>query len=119
MRGYGYRDERDRGQERSLAEGTRDLGADAVPAEAVCRELSYPEYRLDPARSSAVAQPVDGDEVVLSSRLDMAYMNSTVMRGRGEMMLTATGMGTEVGRVSGMLQAVLQEKTPLIRRSTS
>lgn len=91
-----------------------------MSAEPVCRELGVdPDIGSILPRSSAVAQPVDGDEVVLSSRLDMAYMNSTVMRGRGEMMLTATGMGTEVGRVSGMLQAVLQEKTPLIRRSTS
>ena len=33
----------------------------------------------------------------------MAYMNSTVTRGRGEMVVTATGMSTEVGQISGML----------------
>jgi Ca2+-transporting ATPase len=52
----------------------------------------------------------------LSDRIDMAYMNSTVTRGRGEMVVTATGMATEVGRISGMLQAVPQEKTPLTRQ---
>ena len=60
--------------------------------------------------------PVDGEGVALSDRVDMAYMNSTVTRGRGEMVVTATGMGTEVGRISGMLQAVPQEKTPLTRQ---
>ena len=63
-----------------------------------------------------VAQAVDGDAVALSDRVDMAYMNSTVTRGRGEMVVTATGMGTEVGRISGMLQSVRQEKTPLTRQ---
>jgi Ca2+-transporting ATPase len=60
--------------------------------------------------------PVGGDDVALSDRVDMAYMNSTVTRGRGEMVVTATGMETEVGRISGMLQAVPQEKTPLTRQ---
>jgi P-type Ca2+ transporter type 2C len=46
----------------------------------------------------------------------MAYMNSTVTRGRGEMVVTATGMETEVGQISGMLGQVQQEKTPLTRQ---
>ena len=60
--------------------------------------------------------PVPGDEVPLGDRLDMAYMNSTVTRGRGEMVVTATGMATEVGQISGMLGQVQQEKTPLTRQ---
>ena len=36
-------------------------------------------------------------------------MNSPVTRGRGEMVVTATGMATEVGRISGMLSAVRGE----------
>jgi P-type Ca2+ transporter type 2C len=61
-------------------------------------------------------EPVTGDEVPLGDRVDMAYMNSTVTRGRGEMVVTATGMTTEVGQISGMLSTVQQEKTPLTRQ---
>ncbi len=61
-------------------------------------------------------EPVAGDEVPLGDRLDMAYMNSTVTRGRGEMVVTTTGMATEVGQISGMLSQVQQEKTPLTRQ---
>jgi Ca2+-transporting ATPase len=46
----------------------------------------------------------------------MAYMNSTVTRGRGEMVVTGTGMSTEVGHISGMLSQVQQEKTPLTKQ---
>jgi Ca2+-transporting ATPase len=60
--------------------------------------------------------PVDGDDVPLGDRLDMGYMNSTVTRGRGEMVVTATGMSTEVGQISRMLGRVEQEKTPLTRQ---
>jgi len=61
-------------------------------------------------------EPVPGDEVALGDRVDMAYMNSTVTRGRGEMVVTATGMATEVGQISRMLSSVQQEKTPLTRQ---
>jgi Ca2+-transporting ATPase len=60
--------------------------------------------------------PIPGDDVPLGDRLDMAYMNSTVTRGRGEMVVTGTGMKTEVGQISGMLSQVEQEKTPLTRQ---
>jgi Ca2+-transporting ATPase len=61
-------------------------------------------------------EPVPGEDVPLGDRVDMAYMNSTVTRGRGEMVVTGTGMGTEVGQISGMLSGVQQEKTPLTRQ---
>src|SRR5215213_2671200 len=60
--------------------------------------------------------PVPGNDVPLGDRIDMAYMNSTVTRGRGEMVVTGTGMSTEVGQISGMLAGVEQEKTPLTRQ---
>jgi Ca2+-transporting ATPase len=65
--------------------------------------------------SKAVDAVTDGD-APLGDRVDMAYMNSTVTRGRGEMVVTATGMATEVGQISGMLSSVQQEKTPLTRQ---
>ena len=60
--------------------------------------------------------PVAGTDVPLGDRVDMAYMNSQVTRGRGEMVVTATGMDSEVGHISGMLSGVEQEKTPLTRQ---
>src|SRR5918995_1552459 len=56
------------------------------------------------------------DDVPLGDRVDIAYMNSTVTRGRGEMVVTTTGMATQVGRISGMLSQLQQEKTPLTRQ---
>jgi Ca2+-transporting ATPase len=60
--------------------------------------------------------PVTGEEVALGDRVDLAFMNTEVTRGRGEMVVTATGMSTEVGHISGMLSKVGQEKTPLTRQ---
>ena len=60
--------------------------------------------------------PIAGDDVPLGDRLDMAYMNSTVTRGRGEMVVTGTGMNTEVGQISNMLNQTEEEKTPLTKQ---
>jgi Ca2+-transporting ATPase len=56
---------------------------------------------------------IDGVDVALGDRLNMAYMNTTVTRGRGVMVVTGTGMQTEIGHVAALMNAVEQEKTPL------
>jgi len=53
--------------------------------------------------------PVEGTGTPLGDRTDMVYMNTNVTRGSGEFVVTATGMATEVGHISGMLQAVLNK----------
>jgi Ca2+-transporting ATPase len=58
-------------------------------------------------------EPVAGDDVALGDRTCMAYMNTSVTRGRGEMVVTATGMGTEIGHIAGLLATTEAEKTPL------
>ena len=55
----------------------------------------------------------------LGDRTDMAYMNTEVTRGAGEIVVTATGMSTEVGHISGMLQSEGIEKTPLTKELDS
>ena len=65
-----------------------------------------------PVEKSAAALPA-GRAVPLGDRHCMAYMGSTVSAGRGRMLVTATGMDTEMGRIAGVLAATSQGKTPL------
>ena len=94
---------------------------DKVPADGrilVAATLEIEEAGLT-GESTPVAKsidPVAGTDVPLGDRVDMAYMNSQVTRGRGEIVVTATGMSTEVGHISGMLSGVEQEKTPLTKQ---
>jgi Ca2+-transporting ATPase len=64
---------------------------------------------------SKQVDPVDPD-ASLGDRHGMAYMNTNVTRGSGEMLVTATGMSTEVGHISGLLQESKEEATPLTRQ---
>jgi P-type Ca2+ transporter type 2C len=57
-----------------------------------------------------------GEDAPLGDRHNMAFMNTNVTRGTGELVVTATGMNTEVGHISGMLQATEEEETPLTRQ---
>ena len=66
----------------------------------------------------SVATPKDTDaitkpEVPLGDRLCMAFMNTAVTRGRGEMIVTTTGMGTEMGNIADLLNKTESDKTPL------
>ncbi|WP_426564829.1 cation-translocating P-type ATPase [Angustibacter sp. McL0619] len=57
--------------------------------------------------------PVSGDDIPLGDRTCMAYMNTAVTRGRGEIVVTSTGMGTEIGHIADLLANTETDKTPL------
>ncbi|GGI09560.1 cation-translocating P-type ATPase [Isoptericola cucumis] len=63
--------------------------------------------------------PVPGDDVPLGDRLCMVYMNTSVTRGRGELVVTATGMDTEIGHIADMLAGTETGRTPLQRQLDS
>src|SRR5215203_3378458 len=94
---------------------------DKVPADGrilVAATLEIEESGLtgESTPSSKATIAIEGVDVALGDRHDMAFMNSQVTRGRGEMVVTSTGMSTEVGHISNMLSGVEQEKTPLTRQ---
>src|SRR5262249_21724686 len=61
-------------------------------------------------------EPVDGEDVPLGDRTDMVFMNTNTTRGTGQFVVTATGMATEVGHISGLLQSDGDTETPLTRQ---
>lgn len=58
-------------------------------------------------------RPENGNSVPLGDRKNMAYMGSTVAYGRGRMVVTDTGMGTEMGKIAHALTNAKEEQTPL------
>jgi Ca2+-transporting ATPase len=92
-----------------------------VPADG--RLIEVANLRVQEAALTGESVPVDKVATVLSSavatlgdRHNMAHLGTAVTYGRGLMVVTATGMHTELGRLAGMLQTVEREATPLQRR---
>ena len=56
---------------------------------------------------------IDRDEVALGDRTNMVFQNTSVTRGTGAMVVTETGMGTQMGQIATMLSAVAPSKSPL------
>ncbi|MBC7958398.1 MAG: cation-translocating P-type ATPase [Vallitaleaceae bacterium] len=49
----------------------------------------------------------------LGDRVNMLYMGTNILSGRGKAIVVATGMHTEIGKISTMLQNINSEPTPL------
>ena len=56
---------------------------------------------------------VFSDEVGVGDRINMAYMSTPVVYGRGEGVVVYTGMKTETGKIAKMLSDSEDEETPL------
>ena len=52
-------------------------------------------------------------DVPLGDRENMVFQNTSVTRGSGRVVITATGMATEMGRIAGMLSSVERTRSPL------
>ena len=94
---------------------------DRVPADGrlvASHGLEIDESSLT-GESVAVSKAHDivlAEQTPLAERGNLAYMNTVVTRGRGEMLVIATGAGTEMGRIAGLLTATRDGMTPLQQR---
>jgi Ca2+-transporting ATPase len=52
----------------------------------------------------------------LADRQNLLFQGTVVLQGRGQMVVTLTGMETELGRIASLLQGVETDSTPLQRR---
>jgi Ca2+-transporting ATPase len=93
---------------------------DLVPADG--RILTSATLEIDESALTGESVPVPKQvapvaaDAALGDRVDMAFMNNQVTRGAGTFLVTGTGMSTEVGHISGMLQQTTDEETPLTRQ---
>ena len=96
-----------------LAEGDA-VGADARLAEAA--SLTVAEAALT-GESEAVLKEVApiGEPAALGDRVNMVFSGTSVIRGRGRAVVTATGMATELGKVAHLLGETVEPPTPLER----
>jgi len=91
---------------------------DKIPADGriiSCQTLEVDESALT-GESVPVAkqhQVFESAAIPLAERSNMLYMNNAVTRGRAEMVVIATGMDTEIGKLAGLLAEAEDGETPL------
>ncbi len=89
-----------------------------VPADGRLFVTANVEIEEAALTGESVASPKDTETIAkadapLGDRHCMAYMNTSVTRGRAEMIVTTTGMGTEMGNIADLLNKTEADKTPL------
>jgi len=91
---------------------------DVVPADgrllsAATLEIAESALTGESLPVSKGVESVESTDTPLGDRTDMVYMNTNVTRGAGTFVVTSTGMATEVGHISHMLQSAEDSDTPL------
>ena len=88
-----------------------------------CRVIESADLQTQEAALTGESLPVrkiwdqlDQPDLALGDRRNMVYMGTYITSGRGEALVAETGMGTELGRIAGMIQSVERESTPLQKR---
>jgi Ca2+-transporting ATPase len=90
---------------------------DRVPADA--RLVEVANLRLNEAPLTGESIPVEKATEAITGRIpigdrrNIVYMGTTLVYGRGEAVVIATGMATEFGKIAGMLQQAEAQQTPL------
>ncbi len=110
--------------------------AELVPGDIVCLEAGCQvpadlritqsaNLKIEESALTGEALPVEKDarflaggygEIPLGDRRNMAYMSTIVTYGRGQGVVTATGMHTEIGRIATMITEAEGELTPLQKK---
>jgi Ca2+-transporting ATPase len=89
-----------------------------VPADGRLAESM--NLQIEEAALTGESEPVSKDATIvfesaraLAERRNTAYSGTIVTMGRGELIVTATGMKTEIGKIASLIQGVEDGNTPL------
>ena len=96
-----------------LIESGDRIPADGRLIEAINLQIEESAMTGESVPVEKSTDPLEGEAIPLADRRNMAFMGTAVAYGRGELVVTATGLKTELGNIASMLRGVEQGKTPL------
>lgn len=91
---------------------------DRIPADGRFLELQSLEVNESALTGESLpvtksVEAIPDVELELGDRIDIGWMNTSVTRGKAELLVTATGAETEMGRLAALLEGGKEEPTPL------
>jgi P-type Ca2+ transporter type 2C len=96
-----------------LLEAGNNISADS-------RLIQAMEMRVDNSALTGESEPqirrseaVDVEQAALADLPNLVFAGTSVATGSGTAVVYATGMGTEIGKIAGLTQAVKEEPSPL------
>ncbi|NLK52890.1 MAG: cation-translocating P-type ATPase, partial [Syntrophomonadaceae bacterium] len=92
------------------------IPADLRLIEAINLEVEEAALTGESAPVSKVAGTLPAARIALGDQRNMTFVGTSVTRGKGQGLVVATGMQTELGQVADMIQEVEEEPTPLQKR---
>ncbi len=98
-----------------LAAGSR-VAADGRVVESARLQVAEAALTGESLPITKVVESVPDEAAPLGDRRNMAYLGTAVTDGRGKLLVTATGMRTEVGRIGALLDEAGGRETPLERK---
>ncbi|MBA3532116.1 MAG: calcium-translocating P-type ATPase, SERCA-type [Ardenticatenales bacterium] len=94
---------------------------DIVPADA--RLISAQNLQIEEAALTGESVPIKKQasavmpsQASLGDQKNMLFASTRVTYGRGRALVTGTGMTTQLGKIAGLVEGVVEEKTPLQKR---
>jgi Ca2+-transporting ATPase len=96
---------------------------DAIPAD--LRLIETASLRIEESSLTGESVPVEKyskvintkeADIPLGDRINMAYMGTSVVYGRGEGVVTGTGMNSEMGKIANIISGTEADKTPLQKK---
>ncbi|MCD8181108.1 MAG: calcium-translocating P-type ATPase, PMCA-type [Firmicutes bacterium] len=114
-----------RGGEIQVIAGKDVAVGDVVVIEAgdyICadgRIIESASLKIDESAMTGESEPVEKQEILLDGekalgdRVNMMYSGSFATYGRGKMVVTGTGMNTEIGKIAALIKNAKEKKTPL------
>lgn len=99
---------------------------DSVPAD--MRIIEASSFKVEeasltgesvPTEKTHLVIPAKDKDISLGDRVNMAYMGTNIVYGRGEGVVVSTGMTTEMGKIANIISNTSEEKTPLQKKLSS